>query len=128
MDEESYFESRNWQPFGTKDAARIEAKLGRYWSLGVALWGTRSEHLERQLQLPNPEIPLGFALADFQELLKFMDLTTRVASRNLSNGQYSWARSWSEFFQKVSVGGEEITRWEARRQIVIRAIEYLEAR
>ncbi|HEV2135279.1 MAG TPA: hypothetical protein VGR47_13675 [Terracidiphilus sp.] len=116
MDEENFFESRGWRPFGTQDAARIEAQWRRFSALGQALWGSRSEHLERQLQLSHPEIPAGFALEDFRELLKFMDLTTR----------HSWARSWSDFSQTVSVGTEELTRWEARRQIVIRAIEYLE--
>jgi hypothetical protein len=128
MDEENYFESRNWQPFGTKDAARIEAQLRRCSALSEALWGSRSEHLERQLQLPHPEIPSDFALADFRELLKYMDLTTRFASRDLSNRHYSWARSWSEFSQTVSVGAEQLTRWDARREVVIRAIEYLQRR
>lgn len=118
MDEKDYFESRNWRPFGTEDAARIEAQLRRFSALGQALWGIRSEHLERQLQLLRPEIPPGFVLEDFRELLKFMDFTNR----------YSWARSWSEFSQIVSVGTQELPRWEARREIVIRAIEYLERR
>ncbi|MGH9589214.1 MAG: hypothetical protein ACRD25_02410, partial [Terracidiphilus sp.] len=109
MDEENYFESRNWRPFGTKDAARIEAQMRRSSALGQELWGRRSEHLERQLQLSHPEIPSGFALEDFLELLKLMNLTTR----------YQWARSWSEFSQTVSVGAEQLTRWEARRQVVI---------
>lgn len=56
-----------------------------------------------------------------------MDITTRAAIRDLPNRHYSWARSWSEFSQTVLVGTEEITRWEARRRIVIRAIEYLES-
>lgn len=116
MDEENYFESRNWRPFGTEDAARIEAQLRRFSALGMALWGQRSENLERQLQLRHPEIPAGFELTDFQELLKFMDFTNR----------HSWARTWPEFTQTVSVGTEELTLWEARREIVIRAIEFLE--
>jgi hypothetical protein len=128
MDEEAYFELRNWRPFGTQDAERMEAQLRRFSALGMALWGQKSEHLERQLQLPHPEIPSGFELADYRGLLKYMNLTTRFAARDLLSRHYSWARSWSEFSQTVSVGAEQLPRWEARREIVMRAIEFLERR
>jgi hypothetical protein len=48
------------RPFGTAEAMRVEARLRRCGTLGLALWGRTSDDLRRQLLAPYPEIPSGF--------------------------------------------------------------------
>ena len=67
MDEQE-FDSLFSAPFGTEDAMRMDARGRRSATLGTALWGKTVDDLERKLLAPHPEIPLGFDLADFQEL------------------------------------------------------------
>jgi hypothetical protein len=84
MDEEafdSWMHSRHSRPFGREDAKRAEAQLLRCTkllaTLGVALWGRTSGDLQRQLLAASPEVPSGFDLPDFRELLY---VTTQMIS------------------------------------------------
>jgi len=109
--------------FGTADAAKLEIRLGRCASLGQALWGKTTEDLRRQLENSHPEIPRGFDLADFQVLLRE---TSRFASMNPDDPRNAWARPMLRFAESIRMGGQRFTEWEARAEIVRRAIAYLQ--
>ena len=129
MDEEEFDPLMNLRPFGTEDAmhwyAQIRGDIGLGMTLGSALWGRTSEDLQRQLLAPHPEIPSGFDLADFRKLLQW---TAQMSSavfavqrmRGLSPAVLPPAA--------VFVGTHGFTMWEARCEIVRRAIDYLERR
>jgi hypothetical protein len=129
MDEEEFDALMNLRPFGTEDAmhwyAQIRGDIGLGMTLGSALWGRTSEDLQRQLLAPHPEIPSGFDLADFRKLLQW---TAQMSSavfavqrmRGLSPAVLPPAA--------VFVGTHGFTMWEARCEIVRRAIDYLERR
>lgn len=106
------------RPYGTKEAMRAE----RWMTLALALFGESMEALQRQLFATSPEIPSGFDLSDFQELLQFLQL----ASINANSPRSAWAHPWPP--PTLLVGSQRLTLWEARCEIVRRAIEYLESR
>jgi hypothetical protein len=110
------------RPFGTTDAAQLEGQVGRCASLGQALWGRTAEDLRGQLQKSPPHIPPGFDLADFQLLLRE---SSRFASMNLDDPRNAWARPMLAFPKSINIGAQRFTEWEARAEIVRRAIEYL---
>ena len=122
MDEQE-FDALFQRPFGVEDAMRAEAQLRRCAALAVALWGRRSGDLHRQLLLPHPEIPTTFALDDFQELQR----SAEAISAGLSSGRFSWV-SPAGTCPTIFVGSQRFTMWEARCEVVRRAIEYLEGR
>lgn len=124
MDEEEFDSLMPWRPFGTKDAQRADAEMRRSSMLGVALWGGNSADLQRQLLAPHPEIPAGFDLADFHRLHR----TTQMIATKLRDPRLSWLPHGVASSATISVGAERITEWEARCEIVRRAIEYLEKR
>ncbi len=124
MDEEEFDSLMQSRPFGMYDAARVDARFRRRATLAAALWGRTSEDLQRQLFAPYPEIPFGFELADFRELQR----SVQTISGRLNDPRYAWlsallAPSWT-----IVVGTERFTVWEARCEIVRRAMEYLEKR
>lgn len=124
MDEEEFDALMKARPFGTKDILQWETRL-RYDSrlamtLGVALWGRTSEDVKRQLLAPHPEIPPGFELADFRELLRW---ATRMASAILAASR-TRGLSHSAMFG----GPDALSLWAARCEVVRRAIDYLELR
>ena len=120
MDEDEFDSTMHLRPFGLDDARLAEAQFGRSATLGAALWG----NLQRQLSAPYPEIPSGFELADFRHLLRSAQAILRLSGdpRFVTLGPF--VRSWAT----ISVGGQRFTEWEARCEIVRRAIEYLEKR
>jgi hypothetical protein len=122
MDEEEFDALLQGRPFGTADAKKIDERLRRCTTLGRALWGKTSEDLQRQLLSPYPEIPSGFALSDFRELQR----RTLELSALLNDPRSAWASRLGLSSQIVSVGSRQYTSWEARCEIVRRAIEYLE--
>ena len=75
MDEEEFDALIKLRRFGTEDAirsyAQVRGDIGLSRTLGSALRGKTSEDLQRQLSAPHPEIPSGFALADFRKLLQW---------------------------------------------------------
>jgi hypothetical protein len=102
------------RPFRVDDAVREDALLRRCASLAVALWGKTSEDLQRQLLARHPEIPPGFDLRDFKELEK----RVQVISALLTNPR-------SPLLSEVK---QSSTLWEERREVVRRAIAFLENR
>jgi hypothetical protein len=122
MDEEEFDALLQGRPFGTADAKKMDERLRRCTTLGRALWGKTSEDLQRQLIAPYPEIPVGYALADFRELQR----TGLQISALLNDPRSAWASRLGLSSQIVSVGSQQYTSWEARCEIVRRAIEYLE--
>jgi hypothetical protein len=70
MDEAEFDAFLNLRPLGRDDVTRADAQALRSTALGVALWGRNSADLQRQLLAPHPEVPLGFELADFWDLLR----------------------------------------------------------
>ena len=124
MDEEEFDKLMPWRPFGTKDVARAEARMRRCAKLGVALWGTTSAHLQLQLTAPHPKIPSGFELDDFRTLLR----DTRAIAAKLSDPRNAWLARVARSGATVFAGAQTLTEWEARCEIVRRAIEYLAGR
>ena len=122
MDEDRLGWIGKLQPFGTTEAAQWELRLGRCDSLGKALWGRTAEDLRRQLQRSHPDVPHGFHLADFQALLRE---SSRLASLNLDDPRNAWVRRLVHY-GTMSVGTQQLTEWEARVEIVRRAIHYLQ--
>ena len=127
MDEEEFDSLRQWRPFGTDDAMRADAQARRCTALGTALFGKTPDDLHRQLLAPYPEIPSGFDLADFRALQKSFRIATLLADR-----RYGWLAS-SPMTRALSspiivLGTQRLTAWEARCEIIRRAIEYLEKR
>jgi hypothetical protein len=91
-------------------------------TLGIALWGRTPEDLQRQLLAPSPEIPSGFDLADFRELQR----SAHEISARLSDPRFRWLSHLAFSSHTFFVGNQRFTAWEARCEIVRRAIEYLE--
>jgi hypothetical protein len=100
-------------------AAPLES-LRRRWA---PLWGKTADDLKRQLLATRPEIPPGFDLADFRELLE----STRTIAADLDKARAAWLPRVSSR-PVVFIGTQGFTLWEARCEVVRRAIEYLENR
>lgn len=121
MDEEEFDSRLQWDAFTTKDAARADARLRRCATLASALYGATIEALTRQLLAPSPQIPPGFDVDDFRELLRSLQMQSMFAARYFRS-------SFSPFIsQTISVGAQRFTVLEACCEIVRRAIKYLES-
>lgn len=118
MDEEDLDLLIGGRPFGTADAMLLDVQARRCTALGIALWGTTSAGLQRQLLEPYPEIPSGFDLADFRRLHR--------SAHTISTS--SWLTHVARSSAIIFVGSQSFSEWEARCEIVRRAIEYLERR
>jgi hypothetical protein len=129
MDEEEFDAFMELRPFGTEDAMRWDAQVrgdvGLSMTLGSALWGKTSDDLQRQLLAPHPEIPPGFGLADFRKLLQW---TARMTSAVLVFQRLRGLCPAVLPPPTVFVRTQGFTVWEARREIVRRAIDHLEKR
>jgi hypothetical protein len=127
MDEREFDSLLQSRPFKKEDAMRADARLRRSTLLGTALWGRASDDLHRQLIAPYPEIPSGFDLADFRELQRSAQ---ELSSLDLGHPRFAWFRDWAGTHQVtarvISVGTQQFTFWEARWEVVRRAIEFLE--
>lgn len=124
MYEEEFDASLHLRRFGRDDVAQADARARRCTALGIALWGRNSGNLQRQLQAPHPEIPAGFDLSDFWDLLR----STRRISDSLSDPRRASLFRLGRSSATIFVGTRQFTEWEARCEIVRRAIEYLESR
>jgi hypothetical protein len=65
---------------------------------------------------------LGFDLADFRELQKTVETISAAAS---GHPQFAWLPRSVLYSPTMPVGARSFTVWEARREIVRRALEYL---
>jgi len=120
MTEEEFDSSMKLRPFGAEEARQAEAQQRRCMTLGFALWGKTPADLQRQLLAPHPEIPSGFDMDDFRKLLQIAQ-TLSAAS---GSPRFAWLPR-SILFSPIFVGAQRFTTWEARYEIVRRAIEYL---
>jgi hypothetical protein len=121
MDEEEFDSLAHWQPFGREDAMQT---LHRRVRLANALWGRTASDLQRQLLARYPEIPASFDLADFRDLQQ----SASAISASRGGPKFAPKFAWMSPFASLGifVGAQCFTAWEARCEIVRRAIEYLE--
>ena len=127
MDEEEFdaaMQARKAQPYGTRDTLRLENHRRRLSALEMALWGRSPADLQRQLAGRYPEIPEGYDLADYHEVYRQL----RALAAVMRNSKHGWASPIARLGATIVVGGARITEWEARCEIVRRAIEFLEKR
>jgi hypothetical protein len=120
--EEHEFDALFQQPYKREDAMGADAQMRRCDALGFALWGRKPEDLQRQLLAPYPEIPLGFTLTDFRLLQKRVEAISALSS----DRRHAWLSRLQASAGSISVGGQRFTAWEARCEVVRRAIAYLE--
>jgi hypothetical protein len=124
MDEEEFDALFHSRPFTTKDATKTDLQLRRRIALAIALWGRTLDDLKRQLLAVHPEIPAGFDVTDLRELHQNL----QNISSDLSNPRHAWLTRLPVFSQTISADSERYSAWEARCEVVRRAIEYLENR
>ena len=129
VDEEEFFAFMNSRPWGTGDAAQWEAQSRSnaklVMTLGPALWGRTPEDSQRQLLASHPDIPPGLDLADLRELLQWaVQINSALVSLQRMRGLPPSVLSSPPLY----VGAAGLTVWEARCEIVRRAIDYLENR
>jgi hypothetical protein len=117
MDEEEFDSLAQWQPFGREDAMQT---LGRRAALANALWGRTAHDLQRQLLARYPKIPASFDLADLRDLQR----SALAISASWGSPKFAWMSPFSS--PDIFVGAQRFTAWEARCEIVRRAIEYLD--
>jgi hypothetical protein len=122
MEEEQFDSLMPSRPFGREDAIRADVQLRRRMTLAIALWGRTLDDLQRQLIAPIPEIPPGFDLADFRELQR----STQEISAGLRDPRFASLGHLAFSSQAVFIGTQRFTVWEARCEILQRAIAYFE--
>jgi hypothetical protein len=98
---------------------RADAQLRSRSTLGLALWGRTSADLQRQLLAAHPEIPSGFSLDDLRNL----EREAHVISTLLSDPRFGFLSHLAFCSWVISAGTQLFTAWEARCEIVRRAIE-----
>jgi hypothetical protein len=96
-----------WRRENFTEFARISA-------LGAQLWGHgKIQHLQRQLELPAPEVPPGLGIQELRALEKH-------ARMMLASANHRWAPK--QLANVVTVGADQFTIAEAMYEIVRRAI------
>ena len=118
MDENEFDSLRPWCPFPIDEFQRAQVQFGRLTVLAKALWGDTLDYLERQLIAQYPEIPPNCTVPDLRKLLHLASLLNQPRTKSVFP-----LRSSS---QPIVVGIQRFTTWEARCEIVRRAIEFLE--
>jgi hypothetical protein len=113
MDERDFDALIQARPFGTEGAKRADLQYRRSLSLAGTLWVQTAEDLRSQLLAPTPDVPPGFELADFRELLR---ITEKLSDAMGKSGLES---------KTIVIGTLRYTEWEARCEIIRRAINYL---
>ena len=128
MNENEFDSAHGLRSFGSADVAAHEESSCRSTALGIALWGRTFDDLRRQLLAPRPTLPEGFALADFRQLEKHARTIQEIAA-NVTDPQFAFlSRSSASASRVIAVGPLRFTLWEARCEVVRRAIEWLEKR
>ena len=125
---EQEFDALFQRPFGLEDFKRADGQWGRCATLAVALFGRTPDDLRRQLVASHPEIPSGFELADFRDLERHVRAISGLVLGCSSNPQMACLSPGLTHFvgTTINIGTQRYTVWEARCEIVRRAIEYLE--
>ena len=95
-------------------------KLGRRVALANALWGRTANDLHRQLLARYPKIPASFDLADLRDLQQ----SALTISASWGGPKFAWMSPFAS--PDIFVGAQRFTAWEARCEIIRRAIEYLQ--
>ncbi|HKW61081.1 MAG TPA: hypothetical protein VJN89_00930 [Candidatus Acidoferrum sp.] len=125
MDEQEFDALFPSRPFGTQDAMREEARWRRCATLATLLFGRTPDDLRCQLLAARPGIPQGYDLIDFHNLQKHMEMLTGL----LSDPRNTWRSPLgTAAFGVIEVRTEHLSVWEARLEILRRAIDYLENR
>jgi hypothetical protein len=92
-------------------------------ALGNALWGRTLDDLRLRYLASSPEIPPGYGLNDFYELLR----TVQNVCDDIGDPRKEWLTRVPHVTETLSIGAQTLNAWEARREIVRRAIEFLES-
>jgi hypothetical protein len=124
MDEEELDSMLRSRPFTTADVVRFEAQAGHLARVGRRLWGRTSADLQRQLLERRPEIPSGVELADLRDLQAWVQEFVDA----LSDPKRPWLLGFARSTPVIAAGDRRFTEWEARLEVVRRAIEYFETR
>lgn len=111
MDEHDFFAQHPMRPWTYSDFQRESGALARAVPLSAELWG-HPETMRRQLSAAFPEIPAGLGLPELRVLERLTHLGLRYSDR--APKAFVW------------IGGRSLTLWEARYEIVRRAIDFLE--
>ncbi len=122
MDEHEFDSLRDWQPFRPETLGRFEAQAGRVTGLAVALWGNTPADLQRQLTGRYPKLPKSVDLADLHKLLAYAHRFEMLLEKNGS----LWPLLRGAQATQIEVGGRLFNIWQARTEVVRRAIEFLE--
>jgi hypothetical protein len=119
MDEDDFFSRypmRPWTRSDFENAHREGTALAYALWLSNKLWDD-PETMRCQLLAASPEIPAGMGLPELRALERLARLGLR----------YSGSRHWPQAPKGfVWIGGRSLTIWEARYEIVRRAIDFLE--
>lgn len=113
MNEHEFFAQHPMRPWTHSDFQREGGALARALPLSAELWGD-PETLRRGLLAAFPEIPVGLGLPELRVLERLARLGLRFGDRRAE--------------PMVIINGRSFTVWEARYEIVRRAIEFLERR
>lgn len=119
MDEDEFFAQHPMHPWtrsNFENAHQEGTALAQALWLSNKLWGDH-ETMKHQLLATSPEIPAGIGLLELRALERMARLGLRY-----SDTQYS-PRAPKAF---VWIGERSLTIWEARYEIVRRAIDSLE--
>ena len=122
MDEHEFFAQHPMRPWKDSDFQHAQQEgtaLAYALWLSTKLWGD-AETLRRQLLAASPEIPAGLDLEQLRALERLARLGLRFGDR------WHWPRIPKG--SVVFIGERSLTIWEARYEIVRRAIEFLERR
>jgi len=122
MREDEFDSLTHLRPFTSEDAARLEVEALRLTALGVALWGRTPADLERQLLAAQPEIPYGLGLDELRKLQR----SAQGLVNALKDSRRQWLLSVARPSAVISVNNQRFTEWEARLEIVRRAIDRFE--
>ena len=124
MDEQEFDALFSSRPFGTQYALRKDARASLCHAGHSALWQG-----SRRSSPSTPRIPSGntgrLRLADFHDLQRHLEMVTAA----LNNPRNSWLSPLgTAAFGLIEVGSQQLSIWEARIEILRRAIRYLENR
>ncbi len=117
MDEDEFFAQYPMPPWTYSDFQRESGALARALPLSAELWGD-PETLRRRLLAAFPEVPAGLGLPELRVLERLARLGLRFGDRRAAQRIPKGSM--------VIINGRPFTLWEARYEIVRRAIEFLE--